>query len=207
MKVCVIFTTVNKSIASRTLHSILNINRICIKNNIHINLNFIQKGNNIPQLIEQNVKKYDRILFIDYSVSIDTGSIVKLLSDFPKGYSCMVLPSVMDGVDWDMFCEKVKNNSSEPDYQKGMKFDTEVGVLIEDGVRSVNHTQARVWAFDTAKVVNSFRGRLKISDDMFMNFKQKKIKICAYTKSSTVVSYTHECLGNILENRAFTKVE
>jgi hypothetical protein len=207
MKICVFFATVNKTISARTLHSITNLNLICIKNNIHSNLNFIEKGSTIPLFIEKNVKNYDRIIFIDYGVSIDVPSIVKLLSDFPKNHPCMVLPCVTEGVDWPMFCEKVKNESQEPNYQKGMKFDTDVGELLEDGVRSVNHTLPKVWAFDTANVMKKFKGNFKISDNMFTQFKQKKIKICAYTKSSTTVTYAHECIGNILENSDFTKVE
>ena len=50
-------------------------------------------------------KTSDNILFIDFGVSMDDGSIAQVLKPH-EGVGCLVFPAVKEGIDWDMFKHK-----------------------------------------------------------------------------------------------------
>ena len=110
MHIVTVIVTRNAAITVKTLHSLLNINRICIQNKHTYELVYVNDDLFERQSVFFKKAKYcDRLVWINYSVHIDTPSIEKLLEKFITGYQCMVLPCVTPGVDWDMFKSKIKN--------------------------------------------------------------------------------------------------
>ena len=195
--------TRNKSITVKTLHSLLKINIFCMQHGDQVLLTYVKDDHfEIQNTINKKIKNVDRLCFIDYSVFIDEDSISKLFGKFPNGYNGMVLPAVKEGINWDMFREKIANGSDETVSQMGMEFDTEVDKRIDDDMWSVISTKPRVWIVDTKAAIKALRTKkgegvtFPLRREEFFN----KIKICAFVKAKVVLTYTHECLSNILES-------
>lgn len=151
------------------------------------------------------LKRSDRVIWINYSVHIDNVSIEKLFDKFVPGYHAMVLPCVTPGIDWDMFKKKVSQGSAEPLYQMGLNFDTEVGKSIGENLHEVTSTVPKAWAVDCKHVVKSLRVNkgegITVSlsvTEMFKTFMERGIKVCAFTAANLIVTYPHECIGNLL---------
>ena len=145
---------------------------------------------------------------MSYSVQVDDDSLIKLLGPIPKGYQGIVCPAVTEGIDWDMFRKKVKDGEDEPVSQMGLNFDTDVEKRIDDNFWTIKSTTPKVWVIDCKAAIKSLRDRkgegLKIPtqiQDLFT-----KLKVCAFVKARVLVTYTHECLGNILETAGVTSV-
>ena len=189
MKVFVAFKTTNKSIHVTTLHCILKLNKIAIDNNVHTQLNFVENF-----LKTEDIKNFDRVVVMDYSVSVDPESLLVMCKPFPNDYDCVVFPCLENGINWSVFRDKVKGESKEPIEQMGMTFDTDVDDKIEEGFWNVKSTNPKAYVIKADKFVD------------FVNGVRSDIKICAYTKSSTTVTYTQECIGNILESCDITEV-
>ena len=68
-------------------------------------------------------------IFKDYGISVDEDSLDQVLEKHDN-IGCLVFPGVKEGIDWEMFSEKVKNDSDEPCTQMGLNFDTDVGKKI-----------------------------------------------------------------------------
>lgn len=195
--------TRNKSITVKTLHSLLKINIFCMQHGDQVLLTYVKDDHfEIQNTINKKIKNVDRLCFIDYSVFIDEDSISKLFGKFPNGYNGMVLPAVKEGINWDMFREKIAKGSDETVSQMGMEFDTEVDKRIDDDMWSVISTKPRVWIVDTKAAIKALRTKkgegvtFPLRREEFFN----KIKICAFVKAKVVLTYTHECLSNILES-------
>jgi len=195
--------TRNKSITVKTLHTLLKINIFCIQHGDQVLLTYVNDDHfDIQNTINKKIKNVDRLCFIDYSVFIDEDSISKLFGKFPNGYNGMVLPAVKEGINWDMFREKITNGSDETVSQMGMEFDTEVDKRIDDDMWSVKSTKPKVWIVDTKAAIKALRTKkgegvtFPLRREEFFN----KIKICAFVKAKVVLTYTHECLSNILES-------
>jgi hypothetical protein len=104
-----------------------------------------------------------------------------------------------------MFKQKVQSGSKEPVEQMGLHFDTTVTNRISDDIYSVNETSAKSWVMMNKNVTKNLRdkknGAFKIHPrmkTMFTKFKEAGIKIHAYTASKLVMTYSHECVSNIL---------
>lgn len=203
MHYSVIIVTRNKSSSVRTLHTILNIISIILYTKQTVEFDFVNDNVfDINGTIKKKLKKSDRIIFIDYSVSL-TNSLTQyiLTTDIPKEYDAMVLPSVKEGIDWEMFKTKIENNSKEPINQLGLNFDTEVDKKIEDGIWTVKNTNPKCFILkskNTTKKLKENKGdgiKLPIVISDIFN----QLKTCAYTKSEVVLSYSHECVGNLLQ--------
>lgn len=195
--------TRNKSITVKTLHSILKVNIVCMQQGHQVLLNYVKDDHfEIQTTINKVIKNVDRLCFIDYSVFIDEDCVQKLFGKFPGGYNGMVLPAVKEGVNWNMFREKIANGSGETVSQMGLDFDTEVDKPIDDDLWSIKSTKPRVWIVDTKAAIKALRTKkgegvtFPLRREEFFN----KIKICAYVKAKVVLTYTHECLSNILES-------
>ena len=153
-------------------------------------------------------KSSDRVVYIGYGASVDNDSIEKLLDTFPPGYNGVVLPAVTEGVDWNLFKKKTLAGSTEPASQMGLGFDTEVDKPIKNtDMWTIKKTDPKVWVLDSKQVIKSLRERkgdgFKVPhnhSDLFT-----KIKTCAFAKSRVTLTYTHECLGNILESAGVKK--
>ena len=158
--------------------------------------------------IHSYMKSHDRIIFIDFGVSIDEDSIKQFFEPH-DGIGCLVLPGVKDGIDWDLFKKKVKENSTEPNGQMGLHFDTDVGSAVSKDIRKVVSTTSRAWMMNTKNVLKNIKdkktGNWKLTPDMLNVFLQQGVKIYAFTAAKLTMAYTHECVSNIL-NAAGVKV-
>ena len=135
---------------------------------------------------------------------LDDNSLDKVF-DKHDGIGCFVFPGVTEGIDWNMFKQKVHSGSKEPVEQMGLHFDTTVTNRISDDIYSVNETSAKSWVMMNKNVTKNLRdkknGAFKIHPrmkTMFTKFKEAGIKIHAYTASKLVMTYSHECVSNIL---------
>jgi hypothetical protein len=160
------------------------------------------------QALVKAFKNSDRVVYVEYSASFDNDSIDKLIGPYPPGYNGVVLPSVTEGVDWDLFKKKIRTRSTEPSSQMGLNFDTDVDKVIKGtDMWSIIKTDPKVWSLDSKQTIKSLRERkgdgIKVPhnhSDIFT-----KIKACAYAKARVTLTYTHECLGNILESAGISR--
>lgn len=213
MKLCVFVVTKNASIAVRTMHNLLNLNMACMQNNIQIELNFVSENPfEYMQLLMKKLKTSDRILFIDYAVSLDVESIRKSISPFEPSYSCMVFPGVIQGIDWDMFKTKVLASTKEPLNQAGLNFDTHVSKQINGDIYRVTKTNPRAWVIDSKHIIKKLKGKkgetFKLPaqiNELFEKFIDKGINVCAFIDAKITITYQHECLSNILHSAGIVK--
>ena len=208
MHTIVIVVTRNASICVKTLHTLLNINRVIAHNKFTNEIVFVNDDLFERQSVFLKKSKHcDRLIWIDYGIHVDAASVEKLVTKFVPGYQCLVLPCVTPDVDWDMFKQKIKKGSSEPISQMGLNFDTAVGKSIGDNLHVVVYSDPKCWAIDTKPVLKSLKENkgdgiiisAKVSE-MFKKFIDRGVKIYAFTAASLIVTYPHECLGNILES-------
>ncbi len=207
MKVTTIIVTRSGSCHVKTLHTILRMNIQCIQKNVQSQIVFV---NDDPyakaDAIQKYIKDTDRIFFIDFGIQVDDASVSHVVSN-RDDYHVMVFPGVTEGIDWDVFKDKVSQKSSEPTYQMGLNFDTEIGNQVSDNVYTVKTSSARSWFMickPTLKYIRCRRtGKLKISpksDAMFENFKESGVKVVAFTGARLTFTYPHECIGNIVNS-------
>ncbi|QIG59974.1 hypothetical protein [Dishui Lake phycodnavirus 4] len=205
MKLASIIVTRSKSCHVKTLHTILRLNIRCLENRWEHKIHFV---NDDPfqkaEMIEGCMKDYDRIVFIDFGIQMDDESIQHIFNDM-EGSGVLVYPGVTEGIDWDMFKDKVRNDSSEPIAQMGLYFDTDVYKEISNDIYSVKTTRARCWVMNTKNVAKAIKdkktGKYKIyakMETMFDKFKQDGVKINAFVGAKLTATYNHECIANIL---------
>lgn len=200
MYVCVV--TRNRSIAATTLHSLMNMHMYAFTKQIHLDIQFVQDLSVLPKLL----KSGERIIWFDYGTNIDQDHIAPLFEPFLPGVRILVCPAVKEGIDWTMFQKKTLAKSREPDYQRGLHFDTDVTKKIAEGVYEVKTTSARVWALDSKPIDKKLRGekvQIKLDtssyENMFNQLQALGLKIAALTKAQVICHYQYRCEGNILE--------
>lgn len=202
MKCATILVTRSKACHVKTLHSILRFNIRCIKNNVENQIVYV---NDDPyekaDIIQVCMRSYDRIIFIDFGIGVDDDSLDQFVENH-EGIGCLVFPGVREGIDWALFKKKVKEESNEPTSQMGLHFDTEVGKKISGDVYNVKSTEARVWLMNTKPVIKSIKdkktGKWKIHPKMFEKFIEQGVRVYAFSAAKLTMSYTHECVSNIL---------
>ena len=205
MRIATILVTRGKSCHVKTLHTILKFNIRCMKTGTENEVIFV---NDEPfekaEIIYKYLKSHDRIFFVDFGISVDEASLDKVF-DKHDGVGCLVFPGVTEGIDWGMFKEKVVSKSKEPVEQIGLHFDTVVANKISHDVYAVNETSAKSWVMMNKNVMKHLKdkknGAFKIHPrmkNMFLKFKEAGIKIHAYTAAKLVMTYSHECVSNIL---------
>jgi hypothetical protein len=209
MKIATILVTRSASCHVKTLHSILKINVKCLKSGtdnqiVYVNDDPYDKAD----AVQKYMKTHERIVFIDFGISLDDDSINQIFEKH-ENVGCLVFPGVNNGIDWTLFKTKVKEGSTEPVSQMGLNFDTEVGMKISDTIYRVTSTQARAWIMNTKNVMKTIKdkksGSYKIYPKMFEKFKEQGVRIYAFTAAKLTMTYTHECVSNIL-NAAGVKV-
>ena len=209
MNLATIVVTRSKSCHVKTLHGVLRLNIKCLQqgfNNqiVYVNDDPFEKA----IVIQKCMKTNDRIVFIDFGIGVDNDSIDQCFEKH-EGVGCLVFPGVVEGVDWDMFKKKIKEKSPEPVSQMGLNFDTELGMKISDTIYRVSSTNARAWMMNTKNVIKAIKekktGSWSIHPKMFEKFKEKNVRIYAFTAAKLIMTYTHECVSNIL-NAAGVKV-
>jgi hypothetical protein len=157
-------------------------------------------------IVQKYIKTHDRIIFIDFGISMDDATIAQCFEPHDH-VGCLVFPGVKEGVDWELFKSKVKSESTEPIEQMGLNFDTEIGMKISNDIYRVKSTEAKAWMMNTKNVIKTLKksGGVKIYAKMFEKFLEQDVRIYAFTASKLTMTYTHECLSNIL-NAAGVKV-
>lgn len=207
MKITTILTTRSKSCHVKTLHTILRLNLKCLERGVHNEIVFV---NDDPydkaDVIADAIKKTpDKVLFIDFGVGMDDDSILQVFENY-EGIGCLVFPGVKEGIDWGLFKAKVRDDEClEPNSQMGLHFDTEVSRKISDNVYMVESTSAKAWIMycknATKHIKDRKTGNIKIlprSEHMFRRFKEDGMKIHAFTAAKLTMTYSHECISNIL---------
>ena len=208
MKFASIIVTRNKSCHVKTLHTILRFNLFCLQKGgvenevVFVNDDPFEKS----EIIHRYMKTHERLFFVDYGIHVDDESL-KILFQNHDGIGCLVLPGVKEGIDWNMFKNKVKNKSKEPVEQLGLSFETVVdrNKKISDGIYVVSTTSAKSWLMLTKNVIKHIKDKKSSNfkiypklETMFSKFKDSGVKIHAYTKAKLVMTYNHECISNIL---------
>lgn len=201
MNLATIVVTKSKACHVKTLHTILKLNMICIQNNINNQIAYVDDNPYAKaEIVEKYSKTHDKIFFIDFGVGADDVTIKEVFKKH-EGIGCLVFPSVLEGVDWELFKSKVRDGSEEPVTQMGLHFDTEVGKKVSDNIYQVVSTNPKCWLMYPRYLLKQIRdrkGSYKISPRMFEKFKEQGVKIYAFTASKLIVTYTHECISNIL---------
>lgn len=207
MKIATILVTRSKSCHVKTLHTVLRINIKCIQKSIDNEITYVddepfQKAD----MVQKYMKTHDRIIFIDFGISMDDATIAQCFEPH-EHVGCLVFPGVKEGVDWELFKSKIKSESTEPIEQMGLNFDTEIGMKISDDIYRVKSTEAKAWMMNTKNVMKTLKksGGIKVYAKMFEKFLEQDVRIYAFTASKLTMTYTHECVSNIL-NAAGVKV-
>ena len=208
MKIATIIVTRGRSCHVKTLHTILRFNVLCVQTGtvqnevVFVNEDPFEKSD----VIHKFMKTHDRIFFVDFGIHVDDESL-KMVIDKNEGYGCVVFPGVKEGIDWTMFREKVLADSTEPVEQMGLNFDTEVIAKVVDNIHTVKTTSAKSWVLMCKPVLRQIRdkrtGMYKIHpklDVMFNKFKEHGVRIVAFTAAKLVNTYSHECIGNIVNS-------
>lgn len=196
MKFCTLITTRSKSCSVKTLHTILRMNIRCIQ---HSHQNEILYVNDDPfekaDMIMQCLKKCDRLLFIDFGVNVDDGSIKQMFEPL-ENTSVLVFPGVSEGIDWKLFRKKIEEGSTEPVSQMGLHFDTELAQKAQTDIYKVKKTKAKAWVM----IPNNMSKKTKkiYAANMFDKLLEEGNKIYAFTASKLTMTYSHECISNIL---------
>ena len=202
MNFATIVVTRSKSCHVKTLHTILRLNIRCLQRNINNQIAYVVDDPfEKADIIQKFMKTHDRILFVDYGIGIDDATLDQCFEPH-ETVGCLVFPGVIEGIDWKLFKEKVKAGSDEPVSQMGLHFDTDVLKKVSPNVYNVNTTSARAWLMNTKNVIKSIRdkktGTWKIFPKMFEKFKERGVRIYAFTAAKLTMTYTHECISNIL---------
>lgn len=139
----------------------------------------------------------DKMIWIDYGVSIHKETIEHLLDD--TSYKVLVVPCILEGVDW----EKFKVATDEPVHQRGLHFDTKTAhsskkkstAEFESSV-----TDGRIVCLDPKYVTKKLRdaGNEYKSLDHLKN--KLNIRIGVLKGEEVICHYVHECFGNIIES-------
>ena len=208
MKIATIIVTRGRSCHVKTLHTILRFNVLCVQTGtVQNEVAFVNEDPyEKSEMIHRFMKTHDRIFFVDFGIHVDDESL-KMVIDKNEGYGCVVFPGVKEGIDWNMFREKVLADSSEPVEQMGLNFDTEVIAKVAENIHTVKTTSAKSWVLMCKPVLKQIRdkrtGMYKIHpklDVMFSKFKEHGVRIVAFTAAKLVNTYSHECVGNIINS-------
>jgi len=151
-------------------------------------------------LINKCLPRCDRLFFIDFGINVDEESIKQMFQPH-EGFGVLVFPGVKDGIDWGLFKHKVKEGSKEPVSQMGLIFDTDVGKKISKDIYAVTNTSARAWVMFSKNVIKTLKdkkGNWDVNVKIFEKLKERGVKIYAFTAAKLIMTYTHECVSNIL---------
>lgn len=210
----VVVVTRNRSIYVKSLHTLLGVQALCAHVKLPIDLSFVMDNNKDKlEILKKKLKNADRVLWMEYGVSCDRESIHHFVTKY-EGFQSLVFPVVKEGINWEMFKEKVKADSKEPTHQKGLEFDTKVSKCFdkEKDFYTVESTNPSLWAMDVKTVLKKIKDKkgqsLTLPPTMNGFFElclKKGVKIQAATAAKTFNHFTHECVGNIM-NMAGLKV-
>lgn len=197
MNFVTILVTRSKACHVKTLHTILRMNVRCLQKGVNNEIAYVDDDPyEKAEIVQRYMKTRDRIMFIDFGIGLDDGTLDQCFEKH-EGIDCLVFPGVNEGIDWEMFKTKVKEGSEEPVSQMGLHFDTDVGKKIGKDIYQVSKTNARAWLMNTKSVLKRSKDP-KVSPKMFDKFLQQGVRVCAFTAAKLTMTYTHECVSNIL---------
>jgi hypothetical protein len=203
MNIVTILVVRSKACHVKTLHSVLRLNMRCLQKNYNNEITYVDDDPyKKAEAIQKYMKTCDRIIFIDFGVGVDDGSLDQCFEPH-EHVGCLVFPGVKEGINWDQFKTKVQEGSSEPASQMGLDFDTEIGKKVSKDIYHVTSTKSKAWFLNTKNV--SKKSGWKISPKFFEKFISDGVRVYAFTAAKLTMTYTHECLSNIL-NAAGVKV-
>lgn len=197
----VVCVTRNKSIAVTTLHSLMTLVMHGSHKQVPVETMFVESLDALPKL----VKTGERIVWFDYGTNLDQNTIPRVFNTMEKDIRVVVFPSVVEGVDWDMFRRKTLAGSTEPVHQRALTFDTDVTKkVVGTDMYDVEKTSARVWVMDSKpidKKLKSAQKNLSCTSygGLFDQLKSNNIRVVALPSATVIRHFTHKCLGNILE--------
>ena len=205
----VVLVSKNKSIYVKTLHSILGIEALCHQVGLQLDITFINDDPNAKMdLLKKKLKSADRIFWVEYGVSVNKESLINSVIKYDN-HDGLVFPVVKEGIDWDVFRQKCKDNSDEPAYQMGLTFDTDVSNRIvnkERNLYEVTQTDPYCWVLDCKRVMRKLTDKNKKKSfvfpgtigEFFKKCTDRNVKLAASVDSITYNHFTHECVGNIM---------
>ena len=208
MKFATIIVTRGSSCHVKTLHTILKFNILCLQHkDVQNELIFVKDDPfEKSERIHNCLKSHDRIFFIEFGVHVDEESLRRVLAP-NEGLGSVVFPAVKEGIDWNMFKTKTLSKTNEPVHQMGLHFDTEVSTKISDDYYKVTSTNPKSWVIINKQVIKNIKdkrsGTYKIqpkTDIMFSKFIEQGVKVVAFTKARLTITYTHECISNIVNS-------
>ena len=207
MNIVTLIVARSKACHVKTLHSVLRLNMRCIQHSVKNEIAYVDDDPyKKAEAVQRYMKTHDRIIFIDFGVGVDDASLDQCFEKH-EGVGCLVFPGVKEGIDWEMFRQKVTDGVDEPASQMGLHFDTEVGKKVGKDIYQVTKTDAQAWMMNVKNVSKTLQKNKdpKVSPKMFEKFLQQGVRVCAFTASKLTMTYTHECVSNIL-NAAGVKV-
>jgi hypothetical protein len=202
MKFVTILATRSKALHVKTLHSILRMNLKCVQTGetqneiIYVADDPYEKS----EIISKQLKRtdVDRIFFVEFGVHVDEDSLACIFKPH-EGLGVVVFPAVREGVDWKMFKDNVLADSTEPVSQMGLHFDTEVNNRVSDEMYTVKATEPKCWLMMTKHVRKKVSAKVHPNPrTMFDKLKESGVKIQAYVDARLTITYTHECVSNIM---------
>lgn len=194
MQLTLCLVTRNKALYTTTLHSAMALNMICMIKGISLNIQFVT-----DQVVPSTkiLKGCDRLLWLDYGVSVNQDTLEKLIS-FDGN---IVVPCVTGEVDWEKFRKKTIENSEEPIHQRGLNFDIEmVPISKRKDVSEYVSGSCRVFAIDSKQVLKKIRESPHEDFKSFDQLKKLGLKIYVLRSAPVTCHYVYECIGNILES-------
>ena len=200
----------SRSCHVKTLHLMLRINLYCMQHGIQQEITYVNDDvNEKAEVIARKLKNNaDKLIFIDFGVTMTHDDIPALMN---SDAACAVIPGPVPGVDWGMFRDKVMKGDSvsEPVEQRGLHFDTKISNQVkgqDEGIYHVTKTDPKIWVMNRRVCVDALKQKKgqgitvpSRTSEIFDRLISRGVKVWALTKISTVVTYPHECISNILE--------
>ena len=196
MQITTVIVTRNKSASVKTLHTLLKLNIICLENNVHNKIMFTNDDfSSRKATLQKNLKTTDRLLWIDYGVAVDEVSLRQVVARDWQWHG-VVFPCVTEGINWEQFKEEI--STPEPISQKGLDFDTTVDKKVRDDFYTIVKTNPKCFVLDTKHLLKNMKKMSHDFEELFSELNTTKFKLVAFTSAKLIVTYPHECLGNIL---------
>lgn len=154
-------------------------------------------------MLNRKLKECDKMLWVDYSISMDNASIEQI---FTSSHT-VVFPSVVTNVNWNVFKTRVLENTDEPVSQLGLEFDTEITKQAKNlpGHYNIKKTSPSCFILDQKDVVRALKQKSGPNLKLFGNHEKtfetlltKNVKMTAFVDAEIAKTATHECHGNIL---------
>jgi len=113
MKLTTLLVTRSKSCSVKTLHTVLRINLSCMQKGVDNEISYVDDDPFLKaEAIQRYMKSHDRIIFVDFGISLDEKSIAQCFEKHDT-VGLLVFPGVKEGIDWELFKHKVNAGSTE----------------------------------------------------------------------------------------------